>query len=120
MALSAYRNLLRSIQIAFQGDTRLLTSALGTARSNFDSSRSLPQQSPEASAAIQHAKEVASVLRTNVVQGREVDGKEGGKFQLRIHEDIERGSNETVKLARGQATLEQGVSGGCCGGADIR
>ncbi|KAI4168790.1 MAG: hypothetical protein LQ343_006113 [Gyalolechia ehrenbergii] len=82
MALPAYRHLLRSIQIAFQGDTRLLKSAISTARSNFESSRSLPPQSPEASAAIKHAEEVASVLRTNVVQGREVEGEEeGGKFR---------------------------------------
>ncbi|KAI4187513.1 MAG: hypothetical protein L6R41_002759, partial [Letrouitia leprolyta] len=62
-------------------DTRLLTSALATARSNFESSRSLPPQSQEAGAAIKHAEEVASVLRTNIVQGREVEGEEGGKFR---------------------------------------
>ncbi|KAI4249145.1 MAG: hypothetical protein L6R40_000603 [Gallowayella cf. fulva] len=70
MALSAYRNLLRSAKIAFQGDTRVLTSALVTARSNFESSRSLPPNSSEAQAAIAHAEDVAGILRKNVVQGR--------------------------------------------------
>ncbi|KAL8682831.1 MAG: hypothetical protein Q9186_001160 [Xanthomendoza sp. 1 TL-2023] len=75
MALSAYRNLLRSARIAFQGDTRVLTSALATARSNFEASRSLPSNSSEAQAAISHAEEVAVILRRNIVQGR---GGEGG------------------------------------------
>lgn len=39
---------------------------------------------------------------------------------LRIHEDIERGSNETVKLAGVKTTLGQGVTGGCCGGVGER
>ncbi|KAI4202124.1 MAG: hypothetical protein LQ350_002791 [Teloschistes chrysophthalmus] len=85
MALPAYRNLLRSISIAFQeadrreGDTRVLTSALATARSNFDSSRALAQGSNEATAAVKHAEEVAGILRRNVVQGRRRD--EGEKFR---------------------------------------
>ena len=110
MALSAYRHLLRSIQIAFQGiqapsppllspslslhrhnltikagDNRLLTSALSTARSNFESSRFLSVDSTEASAAIRHAEEVAEVLRRNVVQGKEVEGGQGERFRkLRV------------------------------------
>lgn len=39
--------------------------------------------------------------------------------ELRIHEDIERGSNDTVKLAR-ETTMGQGMNGGCCGGAGGR
>ncbi|KAL8912317.1 MAG: hypothetical protein Q9171_002689 [Xanthocarpia ochracea] len=70
MALSVYRNLLRSVRIAFQDDTRVLASAFATARSNFESSRSLPPNSSEAKAAIAHAEEVAGILRRNVVQGR--------------------------------------------------
>lgn len=51
-------------------DTRVLASALATARSNFDSSRSLIPNSSEARAAIAHAEEVAGILRRNIVQGR--------------------------------------------------
>lgn len=67
MALPAYRHLLRSITIAFRSDTRLLTSALSTARSSFESSRSLPPT--DLPAKIAHAEEVALILRRNVVQG---------------------------------------------------
>ncbi|KAL8729585.1 MAG: hypothetical protein Q9166_004665 [cf. Caloplaca sp. 2 TL-2023] len=112
MALSAYRNLLRSARIAFKEDTRVLTSALATARSNFESSRSLTPDSSEAYAAIVHAEEVAGILRRNIVQGRG-DGED--RFQLRIHNDIERGSNDTIKLA-GKGMPENIASAGCCGG----
>ncbi|KAL8929040.1 MAG: hypothetical protein Q9208_001483 [Pyrenodesmia sp. 3 TL-2023] len=73
MALPAYRHLLRSITIAFRDDTRLLTSALSTARSSFESSRSLPPS--EIPAKILHAEEVAQILRRNVVQGLADDGE---------------------------------------------
>ncbi|KAI4132132.1 MAG: hypothetical protein LQ338_000886 [Usnochroma carphineum] len=79
MALPAYRHLLRSITIAFQGDTRLLTSALSTARFQFEAARSLAPSSPDAAAKVAHAEEVAETLRRNVVQGTAVD--DGGKFR---------------------------------------
>ncbi|KAI4146523.1 MAG: hypothetical protein L6R39_003442 [Caloplaca ligustica] len=113
MALPAYRHLLRSITITFRGDTRLLTSALSTARSNFEASRSLSPSSPEATAQIAHAEEVAEVLRKNVVQGQATDGE---KFRLRIHDDIERGSNETIGSAGKGLLGAAGAEGGCCGG----
>ncbi|KAL8652589.1 MAG: hypothetical protein Q9210_002588 [Variospora velana] len=114
MALPAYRHLLRSITLAFRDDTRLLTSALSTARSNFESSRILPPA--EAASKVAHAEEVAKVLRRNIVQGSSEAKEDGEKFQLRIHEDTERGSNETIKSA-GQALMGGGgVGGGCCAG----
>lgn len=39
----------------------------------------------------------------------------GAVAELRIHEDTERGSNETIKSA-GQALMGAGVGDGCCGG----
>lgn len=77
MALPAYRHLLRSITLAFRDDTRLLTSALSTARSNFESSRILPPA--DAASKVAHAEEVAKVLRRNIVQGRRSEAKEGGE-----------------------------------------
>ncbi|CAL8581483.1 Mitochondrial zinc maintenance protein 1, mitochondrial [Xanthoria parietina] len=113
MATSAYRNLLRSARVAFQDDTRVLASALATARSTFDSSRSIIPNSSEARAAIAHAEEVAGILRRNVVQGK---GNGEDTFHLRMHDEIERGDNDTIKFAR------TGIAGstadvGCCGGA---
>ncbi|KAL8804785.1 MAG: hypothetical protein Q9182_002377 [Xanthomendoza sp. 2 TL-2023] len=116
MALPAYRNLLRSARLAFQDDTRVLLSALTTARANFESSRLLPANSAEAEAAIAHAEEVAGILRRNIVQGREEEG--GDKFHLRIHNDTERGNNSSIKIA-GKASMGMGgtlADAGCCGG----
>ena len=92
MALAAYRQLLRSTHIAFQGeyapihslalltsppgDLRVLSAARYTARSNFNTNRSLPPGSPEAEAARAHAEEVAVILRKNIVQGEQVEGSE--------------------------------------------
>ncbi len=35
--------------------------------------------------------------------------------ELRIHDDIEKGSNETIKAA-GRSLMGAGMDGGCCGG----
>ncbi|KAF5021091.1 hypothetical protein F66182_6880 [Fusarium sp. NRRL 66182] len=131
-ALNAYRHLLRAARIAFLGDAPMLSAAQLQIRSQFRQKASI--DASEAPAAIQHAEEVAQVLRQNVVQGRKIeDGKdtyselktsifaqEQGKgkeyllihnVELRIHEHIERGDNESIKTAgKGQS------QGGCCGG----
>ncbi|CAF9923870.1 MAG: Mitochondrial zinc maintenance protein 1, mitochondrial [Heterodermia speciosa] len=118
-AIHAYRDLLRSARIAFQGDTHILTSALSRARTAFETHRS--ESGPGIGAAIRHAEEVARLLRENVVQGvrvQEGEGKgDGGeRYQLRIHEYTERGDNDSIKRAgKGGATM-----GGCCGGAGAR
>lgn len=119
MALAAYRHLLRSTRIAFQGlsfffsffarflpslssnkhhlpkrpqilprtnllhpapgDSRVLHAARQTARQSFNEHRSLAPSSAEAEHWIEHAKETALVLRTNVVQGERVDETEAGR-----------------------------------------
>lgn len=43
------------------------------------------------------------------------DPGESEKYQLRIHDEIERGSNESIKT--GGVNMGGAVSGGCCGGA---
>ncbi|KAF8473473.1 hypothetical protein BDZ91DRAFT_845903 [Kalaharituber pfeilii] len=125
-ALAAYRHLLRAIRIAFQGvysfsnsprtsppqrpqltsmrpsltgDTILLSTARAESRLQFANSRSLPPDSPETTHRIQHAQDVAKVLRENVIQGQKVQGSREGEemYKLRIHELIERGDNDTIK-----------------------
>ncbi|KAI4123846.1 MAG: hypothetical protein LQ347_005992 [Umbilicaria vellea] len=98
MALAAYRHVLRSTRIAFQEDIRLLAAARHEARKNFDTNRSLSSSSAQAAAGIAHAEDVARILRQNVVQGERVE-EAGEKYQLRIHEETERGDNDTVKTA---------------------
>jgi len=102
MALVAYRTLLRSTRIAFQGDMHVLGAARAEARKNFDANRNLAAGSDEHAQSITHAHEVARFLRENVVQGQ---ATEADKYQLRIHEHTERGDNEDIKKARGKTTL---------------
>ena len=58
------------------GDISVLTAARRAARDQFEEKRSLSLDSKEAGDSIQYAKDVARVLRENVVQGKAVEGKE--------------------------------------------
>jgi complex III assembly factor LYRM7 len=101
-ALNAYRHLMRAARIAFQGtkgfmtiqlplwpalmkstipndtnnslhtgDTHILSAAQLQIRNEFRQKASI--DAPGATAAIQHAEEVAKVLRENVVQGKKTE-----------------------------------------------
>lgn len=98
MALAAYRNLLRSTRIAFQGlsflplvfaswkipypnninsgDATLLHAARSEARNHFRKNASLQANDPVLAAAVKHAEEVAQILRQNVVQGKKMEGED--------------------------------------------
>jgi len=92
----------------------VLTAARRAARDQFEEKRSLSLESKEASDSIQHAEDVARILRENVVQGKAVEGKENSYgmstrpfrvstkltfwTELRIHEHTERGDNESIKM----------------------
>ena len=94
MALAAYRNVLRSASLAFrgtlqlswkvdmceaeevQGDARMLAGAKAQARQSFEQGRSLPQDSDEYKKNLEHAEDVARILRENVVQGEAGEGKD--------------------------------------------
>ncbi|KAI0101101.1 hypothetical protein F4814DRAFT_105692 [Daldinia grandis] len=104
MALQAYRGLLRAARVAFQGDERVLTAARASIRETFRVNASLESTDPELPGAIKHAEEVAAILRQNIVQGK----KDGEIYKLRIHEDTERGDNDTVKLPNGQTAIIDG------------
>ncbi|USP74048.1 Mitochondrial zinc maintenance protein 1, mitochondrial [Curvularia clavata] len=103
MALVAYRNLLRSARIAFQGDTHTLLAARAEVRKNFESNRDLRIGSEEMEKSLVHAEEVSKFLRENVVQGQADESE--GKYTLRIHEHTERGNNEDIKKGKGKSTL---------------
>ncbi|KAF9697180.1 hypothetical protein EKO04_004640 [Ascochyta lentis] len=102
MALVAYRNLLRSARIAFQGDANVLSAARVEVRKNFETNRHLQTGSEEFQKQIAHAEEVAKFLRENVVQGQ---ATEGDNYKIRIHEHTERGDNEDIKKNKGKTTL---------------
>ncbi|KAL1607101.1 Mitochondrial zinc maintenance protein 1, mitochondrial [Nothophoma quercina] len=102
MALVAYRNLLRSARIAFQGDSHVLSNARVEVRRNFENNRHLQTGTEEYTKSIAQAEEVAKFLRENVVQG-EATG--GDNYKIRIHEHTERGDNEDIKKNKGKSTL---------------
>ncbi|KAH8154734.1 uncharacterized protein LAJ45_01265 [Morchella importuna] len=108
MALAAYRHLIRAARTAFEGDTFVLTAAKTEARRGFEANRALPRDSDDTRSLVSNAEEVATMLKRNVVQGR-LNGD--GRYELRIHDGIERGDNESIKQARG--TLGAGGKG-CC------
>ncbi|KAI1343541.1 hypothetical protein F5Y15DRAFT_412325 [Xylariaceae sp. FL0016] len=108
MALPAYRSLLRAARIAFTGDERILSAARSSIRDGFRANAALEPSSPQSQDAVKHAEEVASILRSNVVQGK----KEGENYKLRIHEHTERGDNDTVKLPNGKKVKIDGTM--CC------
>ncbi|UQC82933.1 uncharacterized protein CLUP02_08423 [Colletotrichum lupini] len=116
MSLPAYRHLWRAARIAFKGldfsglfEYLLLTFLLSqamTESSQQHNSRYGKPTDPSYSSAIQKAEDIAKILRENVVQGKQDDSR---VFKLRIHEDTERGDNDSIKMAGGgSATM-----GGC-------
>ncbi|KAI5815604.1 hypothetical protein BZA77DRAFT_265422 [Pyronema omphalodes] len=112
-ALSAYRHLLRSARLAFQGDTVMFHAAQQESRKAFEQNKAVAGEA--ADALIKHAKDVALILRTNVIQGKKEEREgEGEVYKLNIHDEIERGDNESIKKGR-KTQLEMG--GGCCGGS---
>ncbi|KAL2206152.1 mitochondrial complex I protein Fmp36 [Sarocladium strictum] len=113
MALPAYRHLLRAARIAFQGDAPTLAAAQGQIRNEFRQKASLPLDDPSVSEAVEHAEAVASILRSNVVQGKQMEGKDH-MYKLNIHEHTERGDNDSILTA---GTAGSALGGGCCGGS---
>jgi len=109
MAVQAYRHILRSARIAFQGDLPLFAAAREQARIGFEKGRELSPSSDEALEGVAHAEEVAEILRRNVVQG-EKEAEESGRYKLRIHKDTERGDNDSIKIAGSGIT----TPGQCC------
>ncbi|BGP06047.1 hypothetical protein JCM10049v2_001866 [Rhodotorula toruloides] len=153
-AASAYRALLRSQRLTFKGDelalkaahqqTRILFNRFipssSASRSPFAAQNPLvppPQLAPKDELTpekvdehIDGAFEIAKFLRTNVVQGVRTDE---GNYALRIHDETERGDNDTVKQPkpldvpsgnqgvrrrrRRREDEAEAVPVGCCGGA---
>lgn len=58
------------------GDFTLLTSARLQARERFTENRALKSSSREATEALKHAEDVAQILRHNIVQGEQQEGKD--------------------------------------------
>ncbi|TNY20232.1 hypothetical protein DMC30DRAFT_417144 [Rhodotorula diobovata] len=155
-AASAYRALIRAQRLTFKGDDLALQAAHQQTRILFhrfipSSSASVspfqretilppPDLAPKSDLTpevvdehINGAFEIATFLRKNVVQGVRNDE---GNFALRIHEETERGDNDSIKQKKSAAApaggarrrRRRGAAGeaeaeadaapvGCCGGA---
>ncbi|QRW14775.1 mitochondrial zinc maintenance protein 1 [Ceratobasidium sp. AG-Ba] len=92
-ARSAYRALFRASGTTFAGDDRVLYAFRDKVRTETIAGRQ-ELDPAEYEARVQHAFEVATVLKKNLVQGT----KEGDTYRLRITPDTELGSNEAVKV----------------------
>ncbi|PAV24337.1 hypothetical protein PNOK_0140500 [Pyrrhoderma noxium] len=108
-ARSTYRLLFRTAARTFSGDDRVLDAFRKKIRTDFKEGRSVAD-SKTYTARIQLGREIADVLKKNVVQGvrinPEVDTNADslvqnaeGIWRLRLTEDTELGSNETIKNA---------------------
>ncbi|KAI9933507.1 hypothetical protein ASPWEDRAFT_616829 [Aspergillus wentii DTO 134E9] len=106
-ARSAYRQLLRATRVAFHNDVRVLIGARQEARQNFDQHRRHGIDTPMQ---INHALEVASILKHNIVQGSREAGDESAKWELNIHDNIERGDNDSIKVAGKNVKVEKACS----------
>ncbi|KAG9095861.1 hypothetical protein FS749_009582 [Ceratobasidium sp. UAMH 11750] len=108
-ARSAYRALFRASGATFAGDDRVLHAFRDKIRAETVAGRQEPDPT-EYEARVQHAFEVATVLKKNIVQGTKGDGD---TYRLRITPDTELGSNDGVKApysrpARGTPRLKCG------------
>ncbi|KAI0329834.1 hypothetical protein GY45DRAFT_1252005 [Cubamyces sp. BRFM 1775] len=106
-ARSAYRSALRASASTFRGDTVVRNAFRDKVRNDL-----LPYN-PEMDAKqfeqkVTLVKEIADVLRKNVVQARKVEEARGPDekeiWELNIREDTELGSNETIKQAKGKTS----------------
>ncbi|KAJ5101383.1 Mitochondrial zinc maintenance protein 1 [Penicillium alfredii] len=106
-AKSAYRQLLRATRVAFRDDYRVMLAARQEARRNFDSNKRV---GIDTGLQINHAIEVANILRHNLVQGTRETGNDASRWELRIHDEIERGDNDSIKVGDKDVKIHKACS----------
>lgn len=106
-AISVYRNLVRAAKLAFNGDDVALNASRAKIRSEYGQP---VRDQADFLKRIQYGKDVAHILRSNVVQGVR---NEKGNFKLGIHKETELGDNDSRFKAN---IVSPGESSGCCGG----
>ncbi|PVG02827.1 hypothetical protein CPB86DRAFT_547671 [Serendipita vermifera] len=91
-ARAAYRSVFRAARTTFSGDPQILRAFQSKTRNDFIAGRLQNDENLYAEG-VQLTKDIAQVLRVNIVQGKLQDGA----YNLRITKDTELGSNETIK-----------------------
>lgn len=86
--LRSYRNLIRASNITFKDDPVAHKAALAKIKNEYIQDKTLSRE--EYLKKIQFAKDVAHILRCNVVQGVATNEN---NFKLKVHEDSELGDN---------------------------
>jgi len=86
----------------------MLYAARNEARRRFEENRF---QGVDSGMQIEHAFETAEILRHNIVQGARDAHREDARWELRIHDEIELGDNDSVKLPGGKIVK---VDKPCC------
>ncbi|KAI0668518.1 RF-1 domain-containing protein [Trametes maxima] len=110
-ARSAYRSALRASASTFQGDTVVRNAFRLKIRGEV-----LPynpqMDSKQFEEKVTLVREIADVLRKNVVQARKVDEaqsvEENETWELNIRKDTELGSNDTIKQAKSRPSRRKG------------
>ncbi|EKV06792.1 Mitochondrial zinc maintenance protein 1, mitochondrial [Penicillium digitatum] len=106
-AKSAYRQILRSSQVAFRNDLPVLTAARQKARHDFEKNR---RPAVDTGMQINNAIEIANILRHNIIQGSREQGDEAAKWELNIHDQIERGDNDSIKVGDQDVKIHKACS----------
>ncbi|KAJ7098066.1 hypothetical protein B0H15DRAFT_823972 [Mycena belliarum] len=95
-ARSAYRLLLRASSATFAGDEPVLRAFRAKIRQDAIAARGITDPALYE----RHntlGKEIATIVRTNLVQATKVNGADPNTWKVRITEDTELGSNGTIK-----------------------
>lgn len=106
-AINVYRNLVRAAKLAFKNDA----AALNASRDKLRQEYAVPvRDRADFLKRVQYGKDVAHILRCNVVQGIRNDK---GNYKLDIHKETELGDNDSRFNGK---IVDKGESTGCCGG----
>ncbi|KAJ5795780.1 uncharacterized protein N7518_004320 [Penicillium psychrosexuale] len=106
-AKGVYRQLLRSTRVAFHNDPPIFIAARQEVRKKFEENR---RPAVDTGMQIKHGIEVADILRHNIVQGAREQGDEAAKWELNIHDQIERGDNDSVKIGDQNVKIHKACS----------
>jgi len=112
-ARSAYRSLIRAANVTFNGDLRVRNAFISKMRVEARDGSSI-QDPASFEEKVAYGREVAQILRRNVVQGVQAD--DGSTYQLRFTEETELGSNDTIRQVQPRPS-GQNASQGCGGGS---
>ncbi|KAI8339979.1 hypothetical protein BC941DRAFT_419083 [Chlamydoabsidia padenii] len=112
-AIAAYRNLLKTQKEVFGNDLRAIQAAKKETYARFMQFKD-ETNTDILDEKLTLAKQVASLLRQNVVQG---ESKDGEHFKLNITADTELGDNDSIKNTKNiHRKGKKRAASACCGG----